>query len=292
MDKRLYVTKEIEILTGEEAKQALNQESDKKFYHQGRGVDKVTLQRWQIAQSYEKKTWMERALTASDDRNTDYVSAFNRYRDLRHLTFKNAIELGCGPFTNLRLIAWVCKIQQCTLLDPLAIEYLNHPHVFYNSKYLFRDSRFFFGRLARRRFLRGFFKVLPRGLFGKVAVREIIPKPIEMMPVHEKYDLIVMLNVLEHCYDIDSIFDRIRSIALKGAYFVFRDKYYDDAKVSQDVEVVYDAGHPLRVPKEMLDNFLQRNFQQVFREVVKVSFQFKGMDRSYEVLNYIGRFEG
>src|SRR5206468_351317 len=100
------------------------------------GVVRVPKQRWQQAQRYERETWMVANTAASDDRNSAHYGGFRGYEALRGRTFLRAIELGCGPFTNLRLIGRTCTIAQCSLLDPLIKDYLNHPHCTYNRQML------------------------------------------------------------------------------------------------------------------------------------------------------------
>ena len=67
---------------------------------------KVDATRWQEAQRFERKTWMEQNLGAVDDRNEFHKQEFGGYQAIAGRTFENVIELGCGLlFTNLRLIA-------------------------------------------------------------------------------------------------------------------------------------------------------------------------------------------
>lgn len=295
MSKSIFVDDNHNILVGETAEGRLLAESDKPYFDEtaGRGIDRVPLDRWHTAQAYERKTWMKMGLSATNDRNLDYVLAFNKYGDLRGLTFEHAIELGCGPFTNLRLLSWPCRILRCTLLDPLADMYLEHPYCFYNRQFLYRDPRFFFLNFARSRLGRIIYRLaVPKRIYGKIPIDQIIPKPIEAMSVQSQYDLVVIMNVLEHCYDVDLIFDKIRSIAKEGTVLVFRDKYYDHAQIAQDVEIIYDAGHPLRIDRRLIDEFLEINFVSIFRAVEKVSFFVGRVDRSYNVLNFVGRFKG
>jgi SAM-dependent methyltransferase len=80
-----------------------------------------------------------------------------------------------------------------------------------------------------------------------------------------------MINVLEHCYDIQKILDVVRQLLRVGGIFVFSDKYYDHNDVSALVQHVYDAGHPLRVDRRVLEEFMSRNFERLHLNAVPVT---------------------
>ena len=271
MSKYIYIDKEVNILTGQEAQEAVEKEGDEKFLREDRGIDRVPIGRWGIAQAYERKSWMEKHLSARDDRNYDHFLRFDRYKVLNGLSFNHAIELGCGPFTNLRLIARSCRIRRCTLLDPLVEEYLKHPNCSYNKKFLYSH---------RSLFLRN---------FRRIPIEQIIPMPIEEMPTDTQFDFVVIINVLEHCYDISKIFEKIISVMKENAYIVFHDKYYDHAKIAENAKKVYDAGHPLRVDRKVIDDFLNAKFVTVFKKDSRVEYWFEGEDFSYDAFYFVGK---
>jgi len=271
MSKYIYVDTEVNTLTGQQAKEALEKESDEKFLTEGRGIDRVPIDRWERAQAYERKTWLGKHLSARDDRNHDHLLHFEGYKVLRGLSFSHAIELGCGPFTNLRLIARSCRIERCTLLDPLVEEYLRHPNCSYDRKALF---------CHRSLLLRN---------FCKIPIAQIIPSPIEEMSIQVQFDLLVIINVIEHCYDINRVFKKIISVMRKNAYIVFHDKYYDYAETARNAKRIYDAGHPLRVDRKVVGDFINTKFSTVFKKDRRVDYWFEGEDLGYDAFYFIGR---
>ena len=126
-----FVGEELDFTTGPEAETLLETRNDA-AYANDRGIVRVPKDRWSMAQVYERNTWMVAGSEATDDRNGYHQSNFDNYVTLRDASFKSAIELGCGPFTNLRMIARHCKIERCNLLDPLINEYLCHKNCVYS----------------------------------------------------------------------------------------------------------------------------------------------------------------
>jgi hypothetical protein len=62
-----------------------------------------------------------------------------------------------------------------------------------------------------------------------------------------------MLNVLEHCYDIDKIFDNILSIMDKDSIFVYHDNYFIN-NIEEILNKLYDAGHPIKLYESYLND--------------------------------------
>jgi SAM-dependent methyltransferase len=242
MDK-LFIDKEINVYYSDRAEQLLKEKNDIKYYNEEfEGIHKVDLDRWEDAQFYEKKTWMKNNVLSSDDRNSDHLVRFNYYRELQEyfveksLNDFNLIELGCGPFTNVRLLLNKLKdfdFKKISLLDPLATEYLSHPNCFYKDKKIYGKEI---------------------GLYNIA---------IEQFKTEEKYDIVLITNVLEHCYDIDMIFDKILSLLNKDGILIFSDVYFTGLAAKEMAESIYDAGHPLRLSEKKMNLFLN-NFIPLF----------------------------
>jgi hypothetical protein len=110
--------------------------------------ERVTRERWSEAQLWEQSHWVNaekararwgknyiwRVLSwcglvprhRGEDWNLWWSERFNGYRFLPE-TIENAIEVGCGPFTNLRIIRKQCCPQHMVLSDPLIRTYLGFP---------------------------------------------------------------------------------------------------------------------------------------------------------------------
>jgi glycosyltransferase involved in cell wall biosynthesis/ADP-heptose:LPS heptosyltransferase/SAM-dependent methyltransferase/predicted O-methyltransferase YrrM len=254
---KIYVTADRKVFYGSEAEKLFNQNNDIQ-YLTADGVVKVNKERWRIAQEYEKQTWLADQRNSNDDRNFEHKERFDNFKVLQESIFENALELGCGPFTNLRLIVPLLKARpKVTLLDPLIEDYKQHPNCAYKDNLLCG---------------------IP------VTTLHI---PIEDFVPIEQYDLIVMSNVLEHCYDITKIFKTIISCLKPSGIFVFADNMFKKEDIESVVANLYDAGHPLRVTENLIESFLQENFTELY------SKKFHGL---YEQQNridlyYIGKRE-
>ena len=288
----LYVDEHLRLLIGEDAARALHERSDAPFLREGEGVARVPRERWQEAQRYERDTWIMGGAESTDDRNADHLEGFAGYASLRGRTFAHAIELGCGPFTNLRMIAQHCTIAECTLLDPLILDYLKHRHCTYDEHHLRAGetplSRFLGRTLpgrAARRVLRA---VAPGSLVQRIPVRELIASPIEEMPPRGPFDLVVIINVLEHCYDAARILERIGRILAPGGLLVFHDKLFAAGEIERDVATRFDAGHPLRVDRRLIEEFLERDFDALYRRGTVVPDGVGDIDLSRDGIYFIG----
>ena len=234
-----YVTRDFEVLTGEAARPFVEKTNDRRYLTRDGGIHTVSADRWKLAQDAERHHWLDLRPHLREDRNTDHAFLYDRYSVLTGRTFENAIELGCGPFTNMALIAQRCTIKRLTLLDPLIEDYMRHPNC------LYRD-----GALS-----------LPGGV--RVPVAERVALPIEQFQPQARYDLVVMLNVIEHCYNVPVIFRKIWDMTVPGGLVLFHDRYFDHAQVVAEAERTYDAAHPLKVDRKVIDGFIGR-FEEVF----------------------------
>ena len=291
MMKHVHVDRNINICTDEEAMKALARENDRAFVTKGSGVIRVPLERWDAAQAAERKHWMVLGQDVNNARNDEHFEAFGRYRALRGRAFESAIELGCGPFPNMRLIADVCHVRRCTLVDPLIESYLQHPHCGYTRRSLFlqvaRGTRFLIWLQTglARRFPKAH-KIL-RNLH-KIPVREILAVPIERMPAKPEHDLVVLINVLEHCYDVTAVLANVISMMKKGAFLVFHEKCFEHESVAQAVKWHYDALHPLKADRRIINRFLDEHFRPAFRRIYAHQPTWLNEELCYDAVYYIG----
>jgi SAM-dependent methyltransferase len=258
-----YVSREFEVVTGEAARAFVEKTNDRRFLTRDAGIHTVSVERWKLAQDAERHHWLDLRPHVNEANNMDHAYMFDRYEMLRGQVFESAIELGCGPFTNIAVMAQLCQVKRLTLLDPLIEDYLKHPNC------SFRDGSV----------------PLPSG--ERLPVAERVALPIEQFDPKIRYDLVVMLNVIEHCYNVPVIFRKIWDMLTPGGTLIFHDRYYDHAQVALEAEKVYDAAHPLKVDRRLIDEFIKR-FERVFRRFVttrgKTSFSGTG-DEIY----FVGR---
>ena len=229
--EKIYVNEQIQVFHGKEAESFLSKTNDLKFFDETeKGVHNVTYDRWLLAQKYERKTWMSDT-NVSNDRNYEHLRRFDNLEIISDIKITNMIELGCGPFTNMRLMSKILNPKNITLVDPLIDDYLNHPNCSYKN-----------------------------GVLNGKSVN-LLSTPIEKLEDVTKYDAVVMVNVIEHCYSVDTIFDKIINLLNTGGVLIFSDVYFKNAR--ELVSNVYDAGHPLRLSEQKLESFL-KNFDSLF----------------------------
>jgi SAM-dependent methyltransferase len=255
---------------GDEARKRLAKVNDRIFLSDGKGIVEVSEDRWRTAQRFERHGWMEKWLGAKDDRNYTHMRGFDGYGLLKRRKFENAIELGCGPFTNTRLMGGLCSIKQVSLLDPLVEDYLALDNACYDRSRLRTDSRVKrFANSGSGLFRRGVSKlcrVFPAVQHGSIPIKEIFACPIEQMPNRPRaYDLVVLINVIEHCYNLPLLFEKVSSICKPGGLFVFHDHLYDHDLVAKMVDGHhYESGHPLMVDRKVVEQFCHSQFENLF----------------------------
>lgn len=235
-----YTDKHVRSYSGAQAEKLIAEKNDMAFLSD-HGVVAVDRQRWEEAQYYEQRTWMSLNRTANNDRNDVIRNEFEGYGFLRDKTFHNVCEIGCGPFTNLRLILPKIKANKVTLVDPLIKDYLKHPKCSYPDRYL-----------------HGY----PVECVGCMA-EEFRPSI--------KYDLVVMINVLPHCMDANKVFERLYDVLKVGGTLVFHEVGFNMDVIKNNE--LYDAGHPILVSSELINGFLSL-FQKIFEKRVKFDINY------------------
>lgn len=272
--KKIHVDENVTIRTNEEADEAFLNENDFAFYDKEKGVVKVSKERWEKAQRTERKHWMDIGIGAQDDRNFYHAEKFDNYKSINSIVFKNALEVGCGPFTNLRLVGEYCKIKKCSLNDPLINDYLTHPNCSYNRISLKLNNND--GLLC---------KLFPK----KLPIKNIYSCAFEEIPTAEKFDLIVIINVIEHCFDLDLFFQKVISVLDIDGIIIFEDKLFTKEGLEEDINTVYDAAHPIRANKKLILDFLRINFQSIYCEIKSNTAELAGKLFEWDDVYFIGR---
>lgn len=287
----IFIDEEINIYEGEQAAALIHAKADLEVSDASRGIVHVSWERWQEAQRYEKKTWLEIEVGADSDRNEYHQEHFANYAPIRGLAFRRGIELGCGPFTNTRFILEQCNINEIYLLDPLLQDYLNHPFCRYWGSRLGGSLKDFtrLNVLRRRKQVLRNLKNAHRigGLMGKQVYLESLP--IEMYKPNVTFDLVVMVNVIEHCQDAEVIFKKILEFLDPGGIFIFADKLYRAEEVQRLSSILYDAGHPLRIDRSVIDDFLNQHFDSLMHAEYFVEQNFRGIELDRYELYFIGK---
>jgi SAM-dependent methyltransferase len=208
-------------------------------------VRQVSAQRWYEAQRWELALWRDgqrkrgwkrlvwplvapglRALdwkrAWGDDWNHWWKRRFDNYRFLP-AKVGDYVELGCGPFTNTRLILKGRRASRVVCSDPLARSYVS------------LSGRWLAEAYAAERI-------------------EIDDHPIEETPFSPgSFDVVVMINVLDHVRDADLCLRNALALLRTGGYFLLG----QDLSNKQDLaNHPHDVGHPIRLRLEDLDPHL------------------------------------
>jgi SAM-dependent methyltransferase len=292
--EKLFINETLQVYKGDDAAAKLPSTNDSQYFEEQRGVARVPKDRWRLAQAYEARTWLVDGAHAQDDRNWAHCEGFDNYRALEgRRSFERAIEIGCGPFTNLRIIGGHCTIRKAVLLDPLIQRYIEHRHCTYRNKKIVIERPPSSAGFASNSTARRLSRLLERASFGRLApgipIQTMVPAPIEDAPELGRFDLVVMINVIEHCFDLNAIFSKILSLVEPGGIFVFHDKLYSAPRVKESLLSRFDAGHPLRADRDLIFRFLDDNFDAIHREECLVKDGYEDIDLSEEGLYFVGR---
>lgn len=222
-------------------------------------VTKVSKRRWQKAQAFEVEA-IRSVIEAQDDWNIWWKRKFDNYRVLKGKNFKRTLEVGCGPFTNLRLILPLIKTDEIYLEDPLLQSYM--------------DFRAPVPAVSRLRRILGqpapqTEPVYIQSLFKDTARRvHITSAPLEELPWRDSLvDLVVCINVLDHVYDYASCMEQMDRVLKRGGIFVFGQDLSNEEDFQQAPDSWKDIGHPIKLDEQELDKHL-KNYQPLFKKVL------------------------
>jgi len=209
-------------------------------------IRSVSRDRWLEAQAWERELWVTSQRRSGwrrvawpllrpilrgagwsrawgDDWNHWWAGHFDNY-DFLPADLGDYIELGCGPYTNTRLILPERTARRVVCSDPLAETYLT-----FRDRWLSEAHR-----------------------DGRV---EIDAHPIEELPFEPaSFDVVVMNNVLDHVRDADLCLERAVSLLRDGGIFVLGQDLSNDDDVERHPE---DVGHPIRLMREDMDRHVE-----------------------------------
>lgn len=210
MEKPIWIGSPVDVRRGQDALDALAAENDVKYWDDATGITQVDNERWQKAQEYELATWLKHHPDAVSDRDHEHAALFHNYVALPE-ELGDVLEIGCGPFTQVRYILQQGKkARSLSLSDPLIEHYKNHPNCTY---------------------------------WGLRPSPHLIALPAEKILRKEQYNTIICINVLEHVCDAVKILENILAALRPGGHLVMGERTYDDLDVSK----LYDVGHPIRI---------------------------------------------
>ena len=209
-----------------ESKEECTKTSDKCFYNPIYGVAHVSCERWFGAQKTEQVTWDTRKTDV--DRNDAHAKSFNFYSNLpKHLG--HVVELGSGPFTQSKTILKDHTADSITLVEPMALHYMNTVEHCYYKK--------------------GRFGTLPTTLMSI---------PAEKIPDNMQFDTVIMINVIEHVYDAFSILKKAVELVKPGGYFVWHERLWNkyEGKASSTNDREFHL-HPIRLKQAVAETIIK-----------------------------------
>jgi SAM-dependent methyltransferase len=112
--------------------------------------------------------------------------------------------------------------------------------------------------------------------------------PIEDFQTELTFDLVVLINVIEHCRDVEIVFDKVDSLLSPSGILIFHDKFIETPLLKDIVSTLFDAGHPLRVDSRTVEAFLSR-FEPLSRAEFRDRADFAGAEVAQTALYYVGR---
>jgi SAM-dependent methyltransferase len=174
---------------------------------------------WRVARPLLKLLGSDRG--GGDDWNSWWAKQFDHYQFLPE-NLGDYVELGCGPYTNTRLILRGRHADRVVCSDPLSAHYVH-----FRGRWLADAHR--------------------KGLV------EVDDHPIEELPFpRESFDVVVLVNVLDHVEDADVCLATATGLVRQGGYFVFGQDL-----VAAGADETLDIGHPIRLSPADVEPYLE-----------------------------------
>jgi SAM-dependent methyltransferase len=234
-------------------------------------VEKVSSERWRQAQEWERNHWVRtqqqrgkyfknaiwqilKKLGAveqyrGDDRNTWWKKHFDDYQFLPSQV-ENAIEVGCGPYTNVRLMTERCAIKHLVLSDPLIRTYVKFKLTFVSDMY-------------------------------RKAGCMLDDHPLEQLPFAAGFfDLAVMINVLDHVNDGRRCMERLIEVIRPGGLIILGQDLSNEEDQLALQRDPGQIGHPIKLDHRWFEPYLEP-FEPVVKKVLT-------REQSYEPHQHYG----
>ncbi len=220
-------------------------------------ITRVSKSRWEKAQTWELLHWKkEQGLDKNGIRNLlrrakrhlkyliskEYGDDWNhwwaeKFEYYIHLpaSIEHGIELGCGPYTNIRIIGELRKIRNSICSDPLVVQYAS---------------------------LNGW---LSKAHSKKRAI--LLSHPAEECPYTSNiFDLVVMINVLDHVRDARRCVKEATRITKPGGFLIIGQDLTSPEETPDEIDL--DIGHPIRLTHRTLDNWVSENLLPVLHKIL------------------------
>ena len=217
----------------------------------------VPLDTWNTAQVWERSFWIREQRNLArygknyiwkmlsilrivehyrgDDDNRWWATMFQNYHFLPK-SVENMIEVGCGPYTNVRLIRQACKPNHLFLSDPLIRTYVT------------------------------FKMTMVRELYKQTGCY-LDDHPLEQLPFRDSYfDVAIMINVLDHVQNAEVCMTELTRLIKTGGYVIIGQDLTDEEDYLSHPEGMR-TGHPITLDEEWFRPHLAA-FRPVIRKVL------------------------
>ena len=222
-------------------------------------TDSVDQASWQLAQQWEKNHWVSAQKSRAkygknivwrflhtlglvdyyrgDDWNLWWKKQFDDYAFLPK-TVANAIEVGCGPYTNMRHVMQRCKPDHLFLSDPLIRTYVGFKLAFVADAY-------------------------------KKGFCILDDHPLEEIPYRDDYfDLVIMINVLDHVRDASKCMENAVRITRPGGILILGQDLTDEEDLATLTDDPGLVAHPVKLPEAWFRPHLATQFESIFDKVL------------------------
>lgn len=159
-----------------------------------------------------------------DDWNYWWMEQFENYKVLSKY-FEKGLEIGCGPYTNIRLVSRRCKIKEIYCCDPLIDVYKSFNLTWLSSQ------------VSR----------------GKISISN--DKGEDLKFNDNYFDLVICINVLDHVQNAENVLKEMVRVSKRGGVIVLGQELSDEDDLSNRI-VRDDIGHPIKIHHTTLDTIL------------------------------------
>jgi 2-polyprenyl-3-methyl-5-hydroxy-6-metoxy-1,4-benzoquinol methylase len=259
--------------TRDEATPPCSSKSDKCFIHPKNGRSRISLERWSRAQAGEESWWTDKARQGETHDKADHtLKLFEQYKDLPS-ELGNVAELGCGPFTQLKSIIGVkgrdWQVGTVTLVDPIMVVESKHAHSSYTTGRFTVDKTVYPTKLHQ---------------IGAEEAGSLFP---------ERFDTVIMQNVLEHVTDAYEVLESLYNITkVGGVVLLWEPVYNEDWTGWQGLgqELILDTTLPIKVDVADVDWTQQSNLDNVrSRDFSNIAHPIRSTKRVFE--HFMSKFE-
>lgn len=205
-------------------------------------VLKVDESRWREAQEFERR-FQFLDLRLAMDHGKWWIDILDIFKVLQSETAANVLEVGCGKYTNARLILTALK-------EPPQRLYFEDPLIKY-----YMVTRL---RISRRSLLKYLFINRPSPLKRFIDEgAEYSSAPLEDLPWRDELmNMVICINVLDHVMDITKCVAEIDRVLSPGGILVLGQDLSNEEDYQRAPESWTDVGHPIKVEHKFFDEWL------------------------------------